>query len=281
MEDTSEYEDLRVIYMYRLVILTIFLILNMDSFCSAQETPAPNQEIGGFSLVQYEDNGRKTWELNGRRADVLEDETVMIEELSALSFGGDTITKLKARQGSFDRDKNLVHLEENVIMKIIDGMSMRTERLDWDAKEKNVFTDAVVKIKRADFEVIGKDMFYDLKNKTASLKKDITANIEAINRDVLGMTITCDGPLELDYQKNRATFRNNVLVENAEGEIYSDRMDVYFKPNTRKARLVVARGSVRIVNGGSVTYSERAIYLVDKGKVILPKRSRLVIETTE
>ena len=41
---------------------------------------------------------------------------------------------------------------------------------------------------------------------------------------------------------------------------------------------MVARGNVRIVNGENVTYSEKAIYLVDQGRVVLPKRPKLVMQ---
>ena len=40
--------------------------------------------------------------------------------------------------------------------------------------------------------------------------------------------ITCDGPLSIDYEKNFATFNNNVKVDRQDSQIYSDRMDVYF-----------------------------------------------------
>ena len=91
-------------------------------------------------------------------------------------------------------------------------------------------------------------------------------------------TITCDGPLELNYKKNRASFLNNVKVEDREGNIFADRIDVYYNPTTRRIKCVVARDNVRIVNGENVTYSEKAIYLVDEGRVVLPNRPKLVIE---
>ena len=212
---------------------------------------------------------------------------VKIDEVSALAFGDTTSIKLKAKKGNFDREKGIVHLRDNVIIKATDGTTLKTDSLDWDTDTKNASTDELVSIKKSDFEARGTGAEVDLKDKTAELKRDVTANIASPetgggllepSRSREATVITCDGPLEIDYGKNRATFRNNVQVRDKEGDIFADRIDVYLKPDTKHVRCVVARGNVRIVNGGSVTYSEKAIYLVDEGRVILPKRPRLVIK---
>ena len=67
-------------------------------------------------------------------------------------------------------------------------------------------------------------------------------------------------------------------MEDSKGNIIADRIDVYFSPETRRVKCVVARGNVKIMNGKNITYSEKAIYLVDQGRVILPNRPKLVIQ---
>ena len=192
-----------------MIILFLLLTLYICPACLAQE---PDQEVDGFSLVQYEDGGEKQWKLSGKSAEV-NDDTIEIGEVSALSYGKESSLKLKAKEGKFDRKNNLVSLQDNVVAKSTDGT-----------------------------------------------------------------TITCDGPLEINYNKNRAAFLNNVKVKDSKGDIFADRIDVYFNDDTRRVRCVVARGNVRIVSDESITYSEKAIYLVDQGRVILPKRSKLVIK---
>lgn len=266
-------------------ILIFILSLVVSSFCFAQAEEDAGQEMDGFSLVQYESDGTKKWELNGSSADV-EEENVKIDDVSALAFGEKTTIKLKARQGNFDREKEMVHLENNVVVKAIDGTGLSTDSLDWDAKTENVSTDAQVTIKRHGFEVEGKGAVCNLQNKTAEVKKDVTVNITSPDTGIIQNTddkiqnteITCDGPLELNYKKNRATFRNNVKVVDREGTIFADRVDVLFNPGTRKVKCVACKGNVRIINGENVTYSDKAIYLVDQGRVILPKRPKLVIK---
>lgn len=198
--------------MGKAIILTILLVLDLSCLSLAQEDRGQAQEVDGFSLVQYEDGGKKKWELNGKTAEVEEDE-IKMDEPSAVLFGEDRALKLKAREGSLDRLKKVIQLDDNVVVKATDGTM-----------------------------------------------------------------ISCDGPLELNYKKNQATFHNNVRVKDVQGDILADRIDVYFNKDTRRIRLVIARGNVRIINGENVTYSEKAIYLVEEGRVVLPKRPRLVIK---
>lgn len=270
--------------MGKAIILVILLILSLSCVSFAQEDAEPAQEVDGFSLVQYEDGGKKKWELNGKSAEV-EDDKVKVNEVSAVLFGEETAVKLKARKGSLDREGQIVLLENNVVAKTTDGIKLTTDTLQWDAENKNAFTDAAVTIKKADFDVNGKGAEVDLETRKLKLKEDVTANIKTAapsylrtTSDESRTTITCDGPLDINYKKNRATFRNNVKVEDSQGHILADRIDVYFNQDTRRIRLVVARGNVRIINGENVTYSEKAIYLVDQGRVILPRRPRLVIK---
>lgn len=274
----------------------IFVLVFLNScLCFAQEKKGPNQEVDGFSLVQYKEAGEKKWELSGKSAKV-EENKIKIDYISALAFGETVTIKLKAREGDFSKQKNLVHLENDVVVKATDGIMLTTDSLNWDAETKNVFTDERVEIKKSDFQVNGKGAVCDLENKTAEVKKEVRANITSVTpaylrpkgvpSDVEGRTteggrkttITCDGPLELDYKKNRSTFKNNVKVEDSEGTIFADRIDVYYRPATRRIKCVAARGNVKIINDGNVTYSEKAIYLVDEGRVVLPKRPKLVIQ---
>ncbi len=263
------------------------LAMNISFLCFAQDKAKSDHQVNGFSLSQYEEDGRKKWELNGRSAG-LEEDRVKINEISALAFGDITSLKLKAKEGSLDTQGQVVHLADNVVIKSTDGTTVTTDSLDWDAETKNVFTEEAVNIRRSDFEVNGKGAKVDLEAKTAELKRDVVANIKSLDagQDFLQTTdhrlqttiITCDGPLDINYNKDRATFRNNVRVEDAHGDIFADRIDVYFNHNTEGVRCVVARGNVRIVKDGNITYSEKAIYLVEQGRVILPERPKLVIQ---
>lgn len=273
-----------------LLVTCGFTYLCTYAFCQQK---GQEQKIDGFSLAQYEEGGLKKWELNGKTAQV-DGSKINIKEISGLIFGEDTALKLRAAQGKFNKKENLVYLEDNVIVKSTDGMRLTADALVWDAGTKNVFTDTLVNIKKSDFEVSGTGAKADLEQKTAELEKGVTANITSVapaylaashpstgletSKPSITTVITCDGPLEINYKKNRAAFQNNVKVQDREGNIFADRIDLYFNPATRSIKCVVARGNVKIVNGESVTYSEKAIYLVDEGRVVLPKRPKLIIQ---
>lgn len=277
--------------------IAVFLILVFASLCLAEEKKGTvQQEVKDFSFVQYKEGGDQKWKLNGRSADVL-DNKVNIEYLSALSFDKGAILKLKAMEGNFDKGENIIHLDNNVIAASTDGTRLTTEHLIWDAETRNVFTDSIVNIKRPNMDITGTGAVCDIEGKTAELKQDISATFKSeeaggggerlashrgetvpyMMADAPVTTITCDGPLELNYKQNRAFFHGNVKVEDSKGNILADRIDVYFSPETKRVKCVVARGNVRIINGDNITYSDKAVYLVDQGRVILPNRPRLVI----
>ncbi|HTZ11745.1 MAG TPA: LptA/OstA family protein, partial [Candidatus Margulisiibacteriota bacterium] len=105
------------------------------------------------------------------------------------------------------------------------------------------------------------------------------------------IAITCDGPLEINYEKNIATFNNNVKVERPDSLIYSDKMEVYFKSSNAKldngtlmgssVDKIVALGNVKIVKGENVSYSDEAVYTAADKKIILKGSPRLVIYSEE
>jgi len=269
---------------FKVSLLTGLLMSAHFAVCFGEGGQNAQQEVRDFSFVQYKEGGDLKWKLSGRSAEVV-DNQVNIGDLSALSFGQGTMLKLKSREGSFDKGENIVHLKDNVVVATTDGTKLTTDHLDWNADTKNVSTDSCVNIKRPDMEIAGTGAVCDMEAKTAELKQDISAKLASGESGILSpmsgkneTTITCDGPLELNYKQNRAFFHGNVKVEDSKGNISADRIDVYFSPETRQVKCVVARGNVSILNGENVTYSEKAIYLVDQGRVILPNRPKLIIK---
>lgn len=273
---------------YMKIIFFLIGIIFFNSVSFAQEKKESDQQIKGFNFIQYKDGGAEKLKLNGESAEV-EDNNIKIDDISAISFGEKSALKLKAREGNFNKGESLVHLKDNVVVTATDGTTLFTDHLDWNTETKNASTDSPISIKKADLKVDGKGVFCNLEDKTAELKEDVNVSIASLANedssapDVLGSSeprtiITCDGPLELNYKKNHAIFHNNVRVEDSRGNILADRMDVYFSIDTRRVKCVLARGNVRIINGENITYSEKAIYLVDQGRVILPNRPKLVIK---
>jgi len=132
--------------------------------------------------------------------------------------------------------------------------------------------------------------------KKVNLEKAVSVQINPKDSDVSNLesnkiTITCDGPMEIDYDKNNAIFYNNGKVVKEDIQIYSDRLEVYFLKETIKTgqttnpetqiKNIIASGNVRIIRGDNVSFSQEAIYEPQDKKIILKGSPRLIIYPKE
>jgi lipopolysaccharide export system protein LptA len=188
-----------------------------------------------------------------------------------------------------------------VVITTSSGARLTTNSLDWDRKEQLVTTRDPVNIVKDDMTIDGQGVRANTGFKIVSLEKDVKVKIN--NTEVPGqpkkekIEITCDGPLEVDYQKNLATFHDKVKVHTQDGLIESDSMEVYFsgdkapadqpKPaqseelNGSKIDKIIARGSVKITRGQNLSFSEEAVYSARERKITLTGRPKLVIFSEE
>lgn len=269
----------------------------------AAQTPA-DQQMNDFSLAGYGDKGEKSWDLAGKTADIF-DETVKLGDVVGNLYGEDTDIQLTADRGDFHRANGTVALQDNVTITTSTGAQLKTESLNWDRKEKLVSTRDAVTIKRDNIEVNAQGAAGSPSLRQVSLEKDVKFDINPMSRAgqpqvKTKTTITCDGPLEIDYEKNVATFKNNVAVQRPDSTIYSDALYIYFITRSGQEQdndasvpeagpeftdstidRIVARGNVRVVRGDNVSYSEEAVYSQADRKIILRGRPKLVIVSTE
>ena len=264
-----------------------------------------DQTISDFSLAGYGEKGKKTWDLAGKTADIFVD-VVKLSDVVGNLYGKEEDIRLTADQGDFNKVDGKVHLEDNVVITTSTGTKMLTNSLDWDRKNQQVNTEDVVCIKRDTMVATAKGAWGNPTLKTVSLKKNVRLDIltpekgkEPTEKDKI--TITCDGPLEIDYAQNLAKFKDNVKVDREDSQIYSDTMDVYFisgssqDKETGKAKegaspvgmmgskidKMVAKGHVRIIRGENVSTSEEAIYSAADKKLTLMGKPELMIYSTE
>ena len=128
------------------------------------------------------------------------------------------------------------------------------------------------------------------------IEPQASAQKEAVSKNKT-ITINCDGPVQIDYQKNIATFNTNVKVESDDILLYSDVMDIYFsldKQNAKpassdqtlagmgsKLERIIAKGNVKIIKGENTSYSDEAVYTAADKKITLLGRPKLIIYSTE
>jgi LPS export ABC transporter protein LptC len=249
--------------------------IHVRSLSPNAEKEQVTEQVKSFSITGFSDSGKKAWEMEGKSANIFSD-IIDLSDINANSYGDDVKVNLKADEGVFDRTSNNIELRKNVIIVTDEGTTLTTEVLNWDAAKELVHTDEHVFIQRKDMDIAGTGASAKPDLKIARLDKNISVN----TKDPPAL-ITCDGPLEIDYDKNVAYFNNNVKLIDSETTIDTDKATAYFQPKEKSLKKVVCKGNVMITRGKDVTYADLLTYLPGEGRVILEGRPKIVIRDTE
>jgi LPS export ABC transporter protein LptC len=233
-----------------------------------------NDKIQTFSIFGFSESGKKKWQVEGKSADILA-EAIQLSDITAHSYEDKTKVCLKADRGIFDRRSNDLVLQENVVATTDDGTKLTTDLLKWDAKGEHVDTDKKVHIERKEIEVEALGASAKPNLKIAQLKKDVKVNAKP------STIITCDGPLDIDYNNHIAHFNQNVKLDNGQVQVFADKAKGYFDPNKRVLRKVICEGSVKVIRGNNATYAETLIYIPTEGRVILSGRPKVIISSPD
>ncbi len=290
-----------------LIISVIFLTVPSLYADTKGAQAESDQQINDFSLAGYGEKGKKSWDLSGKSADIF-DEVVKLKKVVGNLYGKEENINLTAERGDFNKNDGKVHLEQDVVITTSSGTKMTTDSLDWDRKNQLVTTKDPVNIQRDNMVIVAQGAKGETNLKKVNLEKDVRLDINPTdqnkeqNKGVKEkIIITCDGPLEVDYDKNIATFNNNVKVDRQYTVIYSDKMDVYFIESNAEEKTakedshvnknqemmnskidkIVARGNVKVVRGENVSYSDEAIYSAKDKKLVLTGKPKLIISSTE
>ncbi|MFZ2937464.1 MAG: LPS export ABC transporter periplasmic protein LptC [Candidatus Omnitrophota bacterium] len=292
-----------------IIFFVLFFLVNFTSLAIEQAPEQSDQQIDDFSLAGYGEQGKKTWELFGKSADIF-GEVIKLKDITGNLYGKEENIKLTSDKGDFNKAEGKVHLEENVVITTTSGAKLTTNSLDWDRKNQQVNTKDVVNIERENMLAIATGASGAPNLNKVNLEKDVTVEIfpaekektkdEAIKEKIV---ITCDGPLQIDYEKNVAVFNNNVKVDREASQIYCDKMDIYFLKNSDKKQdtvkipdeanqsssfmsntsidKLICRGNVKIVRGENISYSDEAVYSAIDKKITLTGRPKLILYSSE
>src|SRR3990167_415501 len=246
------------------------------------------QKMLDFSLVGYTQKGRKSWEVIGKSADIFSD-IVRLTSVNANVYGEEENINLVGDKGAYDKTSGKMHLRDNVIITTQSGGRLITDSLDWDRASQRVTTTDVVNIEKQNLKAQAKGLEGQPNLKKVFLKDDVTVELQeeqgagdAPLSSKEPTVITCDGPLEIDYEKEIAIFNTNVKVNQKErGDMYADKMEAYFDFKNKKILRIKSMGNVKIVKGENTSYSEEAEYSAATKKMVLTGRPRLVIYSEE
>lgn len=241
-----------------------------------QNEPAPASsgeaphKVYAFSFSKYTPEGQKQMEIEGDSANILE-KTVMLMNVVAKAYAEETPVTITADKGNYDKVQNKVKLEKNVVATTENGTRLLTEELEIRPDEKRMETEVQAQVKRDNINVEGLGATGDSNLKKVKFKKNVTVIVQDPKDTAVGpTTITCDGPLVIDYDANVAHFKDNVVAQDRRGKLSSDLMDVYYNKDSRQVSKIVAQGNVAIENpDGNKTFSDSVIYLAEEGRIIL------------
>jgi len=287
----------------KIVLAFAFLFLTHGALAAeeAKDTKESAQQIGDFSLSGSGEKGKKAWDLSGKTADIYND-VVKLKEVVGNHYGDKDNINLTADNGNFNKSSGVVHLEKNVVITTSSGAKLTTDSLDWDRKQQIVSTLDKVNLARSDMNLAGVGAKGQTALKQVVLEKNVRLDIQPADKQTKKkekIVITCDGPLDIDYEKNIAVFNNNVKVEKSDMTIYSDKMQVYFVPkqeaDKREAdkkdqgpdlmsssiNKIISQGNVRIIRGENISYSQEAVYTALDKKISLTGRPQIIIYQTE
>ncbi len=228
------------------------------------------QKVYFFSFTKYDLKGGKEIEIEGDSANILA-EKVDLLNVVAKAYAEETPVTITADKGKYDKKLNKVHIEQNVVATTQDGTRMTTDQLDIFPAEHIMENEVQTIVRKNNINVDGVGARGDTNLKRVKFKKNVTVIVQPDNNSTENPTvITCDGPLEIDYNRNIAYFKENVVSKDVRGTLRSDTMDVYYSKANKKVSKIVAKGNVMIENpDGNKTYSDNVVYLADEGRVIL------------
>ncbi len=249
----------------------------------------PSQMLD-FNLSGYGAKGEKTWEVQGAQMD-MQGKDVEISDITAKWFGEKENMTLTADRGNFDKESGVIYLRDNVRAVTDTGMLLTTDSLDWSQDQHRVTTKEMVNVTKDNLTATGQGVDAQPDLKVAKFEKDVTLTLKEERPTAAGkpgapmgfgpgkMVITCDGPMELNYDKNYAVFEENVRVDGGaeQGTMIADRMTVTFNAASRQIDRIEATGNVRIIRGENTSYSDGAVFLGAERRILLTGRPKLVI----
>ena len=244
---------------------------------SSESTVA--QEMDSFTVVGYAPDGAKRWELVGTGAS-LDGTIVTIQRPDAIGYDPQRKVYLTASVAQVEQTSRRIRLEHDVTIHTEDGLWLSSPMLYWLPDREELASEHPVRLETERMLLYGRGMAGHTKLNRVVVERDIelvlnqTSDPSASPRPEEGsgaaqasephgashVTITCDGPLSFDYDHHIAVFERNVHVKDRQGDLYSDKLVAYISQTTRTIRYAEATGRVRIVQGGHLARSSRAVY---------------------
>ncbi|MDP3767839.1 MAG: LPS export ABC transporter periplasmic protein LptC, partial [Dehalococcoidia bacterium] len=246
---------------------------------------SPDREMDRFTLSSFRADDTRKWELQGQGA-VVEGKIISVLKPDGVGYDQARSARMTAGAAQVNQDSRYIRLEYEATIHTSDGLWFTSPVLYWMPDQHRFETDNPVRIETDRMLLRGRGSHGSTALKHATILRDIELVMppgEGQGAPGAGgpskkhVTITCDGPLEFDYEHHIATFRNNVRVQDASGDLYSDVLVAYLNQAGRTIRYAEATGRVRIVQQHNTATSHKAVYQPSLGKITLVGRPSLLV----
>lgn len=259
---------------------TICLVVCLLAFCAQGWSDEPEQKFTGFNLQGYNDEGDKSWEVNGDTADIVGTE-IILSNVDANTFGEEKMNVV-AKTGIVDQTSGKMRLEKDVVITSESGQTMTTDSLDWNRKKDLVTTQDDVLITGERMMASGTGMHAQPGLKLAQINKDVTVVVdteEDEEKEPQKVTITSDGPMVINQVESVATFDENVVAFQEGRTLKADHMEIHFDQEMKGIQKLVCTGHVEIEQGENKSFAEKAVYTAATKKLTLSGRPKLILLT--
>ncbi|MBL7071154.1 MAG: LPS export ABC transporter periplasmic protein LptC [Candidatus Omnitrophica bacterium] len=231
------------------------------------------QKILSFDMSGYTKDGKKKWDIRGQSADIVSD-VIILNDLHATAYSEDRTVNLTADSGKYDKKKNSVRLENNVVIKTSDGVNLSADWFLWESETDMIATESYVEVSKDNLYAAGYGATASVKSKEVQLNRDIVVKQDDVE-------IKCGGPLTIDYENDKASFYKNVQVTDPRGILFADRLDVFFDRESRQIDEVVAERNVEVRHGENIAKGQKIIYTLASGEVTLTGNPEIIIYSKE
>ena len=269
------------------IIFCLVVLMLSTIACRADETTESgpsSQQLQGFNLNGYNNQGDKTWDVNGTKADI-SDSNIQITNVDA-NFYGKQNANLTADHGTIDKTNGNVHLQDNVVITSEDrGTKMTTNALDWDRNHDLVTTKDPVKIVDEQGVVTGQGMAAHPNLKKAKINKNVKATMHTQAQgdpDDQIITVTSDGPMQMNQAMMYAVFNIHVIsVDKSTGrELHCDKMEMWFNQATKKIKTAICTGHAEAIQGPNVSFADKMVYDGTDQVLTMIGRPKVVFDAT-
>jgi lipopolysaccharide transport protein LptA len=218
-------------------IFFILFILSLSSLSLAKEESG---KAKGFAFVITDNKGNKKATIRGEKAIFLKNGLIELKGVEAV-----------------------LHRQEEVVIK--------TKETVFNPTSNIVTTSKFIEIASPSMKVSGIGALWNSLSEEVTINKDVETIL--YGKKEKNTTVTSQAEMKVFFDKKKAVFNKNVVMENGEGKITADKAEFFFDSKEEKEesdlKKMNAFGNVKILYDGKIAGSEKAEYFAKEGKLIL------------